>query len=364
MEGVRDARDGGFPFVDTDRFLSKVLSVRRFPGFLASFSALLLAPPALAQQDTGKPVLTVYTYESFLPDWGPGPKIEAAFEETCGCDLRWVGLGDGVAILNRLKLEGAETKADVALGMTAELVPEMKATGFFAPSGVDLAGLDVPGGWSDDVFVPYDYSYLAVVYDTQSVKAPPGSLEDLVNGDPEEKIVIEDPRNSTPGLGFLLWMKAVYGDEAAQKWKTLSDRILTVTPGWSEAYGLFTSGEAPMVLSYTTSPAYHMIEEKTDRYQAASFSEGHYLQVELAGRLKSSAHADLARSFLAFLASPRVQAILPTTNWAFPVAEPATPLPDAFGRLVKPSKPLVVDAQAVASNRKAWTEEWMKALGR
>ena len=56
-----------------------------------------------------------------------------------------------------------------------------------------------------------------------------------------------------------------------------------MAPGWSEAYALFTKGEAPMVLSYTTSPAYHVIAENTDRYKAASFAEGHYLQVEVGG---------------------------------------------------------------------------------
>ena len=44
-----------------------------------------------------------------------------------------------------------------------------------------------------------------------------------------------------------------------------------------------------MVLSYTTSPAYHMIAEKTDRYQAAAFAEGHYVQIEVAGMTASTA---------------------------------------------------------------------------
>jgi thiamine transport system substrate-binding protein len=337
------------------------MRMSRFPVLPLLAATLGFAAPAMAQE---KPVLTVYTYDSFAAEWGPGPKIEAAFEATCGCDLRFVGLADGVAILNRLKLEGAGTPADVALGMTAELVPEMKAAGFFAPSGVDLAPLKVPGGWDDDTFVPYDYSYLAFVYDTESVRSPPQSLDDLVNGDPDEKIAIEDPRNSTPGLGFLLWMKAVYGDRAAEKWKLLSRRILTVTPGWSEAYGLFTSGEVPMVLSYTTSPAYHAIEEKTERYRAAAFKEGHYLQVELAGRLKGAKHPELAASFLRFLVSPEAQSILPTTNWSYPAADPGAPLPPAFAGLVQPSRPLAVDAEAVQANRRAWTDEWLRAIGR
>lgn len=332
-------------------------------SLLALGAALALAGAARAE-DAAKPVLTVFTYDSFVAEWGPGPKIEAGFEATCGCDLQWVGLGDGVAILNRLKLEGPGTKADIALGLTAELVPEAKASGFFAASGTDLSALKVPGGFADDTFVPFDYSYLAFVYDTETVKAPPQSLDDLVNGDPEQKIVIEDPRSSTPGLGFLLWMKTVYGDAAAEKWAILSKRILTVTPGWSEAYGLFTSGETPIVLSYTTSPAYHIIEEKTERYQAASFAEGHYLQLELAGRIATSKQPELAADFLAYLVSPEVQAILPTTNWALPVTEPATPLPEAFARMVQPTKPLAIPAEEVAANRRAWTEEWRAALGR
>jgi len=325
--------------------------------------ALSMASAAFAQ-DVGKPVLTVYTYESFVPDWGPGPKVKAAFEAECGCELRFVGLEDGVAILNRLKLEGETTQADVALGLTAELVPEFKKTGLFAPSNVDLSPLAIPGGFSDDVFVPFDYSYLAFVYDTQTVKTPPTSLDELVNGDPDQKFAIEDPRTSTPGLGFLLWMKSVYGDQAEEKWRTLSRRILTVTPGWSEAYGLFTKGEVPIVLSYTTSPAYHQIEEGTERYKAASFSEGHYLQVELAGRLRTSKHPELAQRFLAFMLTPAFQNLIPTGNWALPATKPAEPLPAAFDTLVQPAKPLAIDAETVAAQREAWTSEWLRALGR
>ena len=110
--------------------------------------------------------------------------------------------------------------------------------------------------------------------------------------------MLQDPRSSTPGLGFLLWMKSVYGDKAADAWKKLEPRILTVTPGWSEAYALFTKGEAPMVLSYTTSPAYHVIAENSERYKAAPFAEGHYLQVEVAGLIENSPEKELAKKFL------------------------------------------------------------------
>ena len=36
---------------------------------------------------------------------------------------------------------------------------------------------------------------------------------------------------------------------------------------------MFLEGRADMVLSYSTSPAYHVIAESTDKYKAAAFDE-------------------------------------------------------------------------------------------
>ncbi|MBB4144789.1 thiamine ABC transporter substrate binding subunit [Rhizobium rhizoryzae] len=320
---------------------------------------LLLAPTSNAQEAKS---LTVYTYESFISKWGPGPKVKAAFEKTCGCTVNFVGVSDGVALLTRLKLEGQTSKADIALGLDTNLIEEAKQTGLFAPHGIDTTSAKVPGSFKDDVFVPYDYGHFAVVYDTQVLKTPPKSLKDLVEGDASQKIVIQDPRTSTPGLGLLLWVKSVYGDKAPEAWAKLKNRVLTVTPGWSEAYGLFTKGEAPMVLSYVTSPAYHMVEEKTDRYQAAKFEEGHYIQIEVAGMLKASQNQDLARKFLSFTLSPEFQGIIPTTNWMMPVAPTSSPLPEAFSKLPQPEKTFLMPSAEVAKNRQAWIREWQTAM--
>ena len=249
------------------------------------FAAALSATSATLVFASDKPVLTIYTYDSFTADWGPGPKVEEAFEATCECDLQWVALADGVALLNRLKLEGDSSKADMVLGLDTNLTVEAEKTGLFAPSGADTSAISVPGEFQSDIFVPYDYAHFAVIYDRQSGIEPPKSLAELVDGTGTGKIVIQDPRTSTPGLGLLLWMKAVYGDEAGAAWEKLRDRVLTVTPGWSEAYGLFTKGEAEMVLSYSTSPAYHLIAEETDRYAALNFPK--------ATRCRSRSRVDL-----------------------------------------------------------------------
>jgi thiamine transport system substrate-binding protein len=330
--------------------------------FAFSLAALMLSAMPLTATAQDKKTLTVYTYESFVAEWGPGPKVKQAFEKNCDCTLNFVAVADGVALLTRLKLEGASSDADVALGLDTNLIQEAKDTGLFAPHGIDTGAAKVPGGFKDDVFVPFDYGHFAVIYDSETIKTPPTSLKDLVEGDPSQKIVIQDPRTSTPGLGLLLWVKSVYGDKAPEAWAKLRNRILTVTPGWSEAYGLFTKGEAPMVLSYVTSPAYHMMEEKTERYKAAKFSEGHYIQIEVSGMLKATKNKALAEQFLAFTLSPQFQTIIPTTNWMMPAAATAEPLPEAFGKLIEPSKTFLMSPEEVAKNRQAWIREWLSAM--
>ena len=333
--------------------------MRNVISSLLGAAALVLALPATAAEK-----LTVYTYESFTAEWGPGPQVEKAFETECACDVEFVSVADGVALLNRVKLEGASTKADIVLGLDTNLTAEAKATGLFAPHGVSPDNLTVPNGWTDDTFLPFDYGYFAVVYDTEKLKTPPASLKELVEGDSEQKIVIQDPRTSTPGLGLLLWVKSVYGDKAPEAWAKLKDRILTVAPGWSESYGLFTKGEAPMVLSYTTSPAYHVIAEDTQRYQAAAFSEGHYLQVVVADITTTGAKNPLAAKFMAFMTTPAFQDAIPETNWMFPAAKTSKPLNPAFDKLVKPAKTLAFSADEIAANRKAWVDEWLSAMSK
>lgn len=329
--------------------------------FLAAAALMAgTALPAAAQDDT----LTVYTYESFTAEWGPGPQVKEAFETQCGCTLEFVSVADGVALLNRLRLEGGSTDADIVLGLDTNLVAEAKETGFFVPHGIDTSAVDVPGGFEDDVFVPYDYGYFAFVYDTEEIDTPPDSMQALLNGDEDVKIAIEDPRTSTPGLGLLLWIKKLYGDDAPEAYEKLAKRVLTVTPGWSEAYGLFTNGEVPMVLSYTTSPAYHMIAEDTDRYQAADFEEGHYMQIEVAAQTKQGAENPHAQEFLQFMIGPEFQGVIPETNWMLPAAKTEEPLDPVFDELVQPTEALLYTPEEVAENRDAWMDEWLAAMSK
>lgn len=321
-----------------------------------AFAAGLLGASAVAAET---PELTVYTYDSFVSDWGPGPKVEAAFEEVCGCDLKLVGVEDGAALLARVRLEGAHSDADVVLGLDTNLVTAARATGLFADHAV-TADYDLPVNWDDPVFVPYDWGHFAFVHgaDTDA----PATFEALAASD--LAIIIQDPRSSTPGLGLLLWVKTAYGERAGEIWQGLADNIVTVTKGWSESYGLFLEGEADMVLSYTTSPAYHLIAEGDASKAAALFDEGHYMQVEVAAKLAATEQPALADRFLDFMVSDTFQEIIPTTNWMYPAVMPESGLPDGFDTLARPGKSLLLAPAEAAAQRDAALDEWLSALSR
>jgi len=310
--------------------------------------------------------LTVYTYESFTSEWGPGPLIKKAFEAQCDdCEINFVALDSSAGILNRVQLEGESTKADVVLGLDTNLMSLASDTGLLAASGVDTKAIDLPIEWDSSTFVPYDYGYFAFVYDTEKLPEPPTSLQALIDAPDDLKIIIQDPRTSTPGLGLMLWMRHVYGDDAPAMWEKLSAKILTTTKGWSEAYfSLFLSGEAPAVLSYSTSPAYHMAIDKTDKYQAMAFEEGHYLQVEVAALLASSDNKKLGREFLQFLIGQEAQAALPLTNVMYPSIDIGDALPEEFNRLITPSETRLFSPEEVRDNRKSWMNEWLEATTR
>ncbi|MCA1336186.1 thiamine ABC transporter substrate binding subunit [Pseudooceanicola marinus] len=322
---------------------------------LALATGCLLATQAVAET----PVLNVYTYESFTSEWGPGPQIEAGFEAQCGCDVVFTGVGDGAALLSRVRLEGARSEADVVVGLDTALMARARETGLFAPTEAS-AGYDLPIAWEDPDFVPFDWGYFAFVGEAGAEH--PTSFEALADSD--LSIVIQDPRSSTPGLGLLMWVKAAYGDRASEIWDGLADNILTVTPGWSEAYGLFLDGEADLVLSYTTSPAYHIIAEGDDSKVALPFDEGHYMQVEIAGRLAASDQPELAEQFLQYLLGAEAQGVLPETNWMYPAVLPEGGLAEGFQQIVTPDKALLLEAGEAEALREEALAEWRAALAR
>ncbi len=67
-----------------------------------------------------------------LPTGAPARRSKKAFEAECGCELKFVALEDGVSLLNRLRMEGKNSKADVVLGLDNNLLEAAAQSKLFA----------------------------------------------------------------------------------------------------------------------------------------------------------------------------------------------------------------------------------------
>ena len=305
--------------------------------------------------------LTIYTYDSFVSEWGPGPIIEKIFEEKHNADVQFVAVDSAATLLNKVILEGDTTKADIVLGLDMNLFDLAEQSGLFSSYNIDDINnsLNLPLNWESTKFVPYNYGYFSFVYNEANLESPPRSMDELINST-NARIVIQDPRTSTPGLGLLTWMKALYGDKAGDEWKKLNKKIISVTKGWTDAYyNFFMAGEADMVLSYTTSPAAHIMFEERYDILATTFEEGNYITIEFAGILNNSKNKDLANRFLNFMLSEEFQSVIPSTNIMYPVTN-IKDLPEAFDKLEVP-KFIQMDPKEINKNKEKWIDEWLNA---
>ncbi len=305
--------------------------------------------------------LTIYTYDSFVSDWGPGPIIKKKFEDKFKIHLEFVTVDSAATLLTKVILEGSSTKADIVLGLDMNLLDEANKSNLFFKHSLEhlINIIDLPIEWESENFTPYNYGYFAFVYNNKKFINPPNSMEELINNT-DARIVIQDPRTSTPGLGLLTWIKAIYGNKAGDAWEKLNKKIISVTKGWTDAYyNIFLAGEADMVLSYTTSPAAHIMFENNYDYSAINFSEGNYITIEFAGILKSSKNKLLAKKFLRFMLTEDFQSIIPLTNIMYPVIK-INDLPEAYKSLEIP-KVLQIDPTIINTNKEDWIEEWLNA---
>jgi thiamine transport system substrate-binding protein len=302
--------------------------------------------------------LTVYVYDSL--DWIKKGTIQK-FEKMYGVDVNVVVLGDGGNVLARLKMEKKNPKADVVIGLDQSLSVLAINEDLIMP----YKPLNISKIKSDDLIydktyhlIPYDYGAIAIVYDPEKLDVVPKSFEDLTKMN--KKLIIQDPRTSSTGQAFLLWTIAVYKDQWKDFWKRLKPAILTVTPGWSEAFAKFESGEAPMMVSYATDGAYSYYYYNSTKYKAFIPEEGAYVQIEGAGIVKGSKNIELAKRFIEFILFDEFQKEIPLNQWMFPVID--TELPEAFKYAIIPNKILTVSPEDIDKNMEKWLEEWEEIM--
>lgn len=318
-----------------------------------------------AETSTTPEKLVVYSYDTFASEWGAGPAIIAEFEEKYGVDVELHAPGDGVTIMSQLILEKENPKADVIVGLDNNLLAKALEEKILEPyKSPELKKIDENLVFDSSYsLLPFDFGYFAICYDSEKLNDLPASLEDLTKEQYKDSLVLMDPRTSTPGLGFLLWTIAVYGDDYLAYWDRLKPSILTITEGWSSGYGLFLKEEAPLVLSYSTSPAYHVEYEETTRYRAIDFEEGNYRHIEGMGIVKGTKNRELAEKFIDHMLADSSQKTLAMANIMFP-AVGETELPASFDYAFHAKTPLLLDSETIAEKYDDWVQTWVESYGK
>ncbi len=306
--------------------------------------------------------LVIYSYTSFQSPSGPGQELVSQFQKFCNCRVQLVNAGDAGLIIQRLKLQ-KETRVDLVIGLDQlSAVDAINVTGW---KTLDLSGVQWRPEASEFLtaeFVPYDWAPMTFVYQKDIID-PAQTLDDLLLPRFRKKLSLQDPRMSTPGLQFLLWVLDVKGEKEGYKFLSqLSSSIYRVSPSWTSSYGLFQNKKAKAVFSYMTSPVYHWLYDKNSNVQPMIFKEGHPVQVELMGIPDGCKSCDLAEQFVRFMLTPDSQKILMTKNYMLPAivgVSEGTP----FENLPKFKVRSMTRSSKLIKNKKKIIQQWFKSIG-
>lgn len=258
--------------------------------------------------------LNIYTYSSFTSSWGAGPVLSKLFAEKHNCELKFEDAGDSRTILQRVKQEKKarqKTSADVILGLDQYSIDEAKDT----IRWIDLESFRPKFKYfkEEKFFIPFDWAPLVFIT----------NLEDNINSVDEifkHKYSLMEPRSSSPGFQFLVWVLDVMSLEVLAKFK---DNAHTISPSWSTAYGLFTEKEIDIIFTYLTSLAYHM-ENNEPGYKLVEIDMPYPYQVEFLGIPNDSTKQDLGKLFVEFILSYEAQLAVMKHNYMLPIDESIT----------------------------------------
>jgi thiamine transport system substrate-binding protein len=294
--------------------------------FVGLFAALFIRQSQDPDRDS-RPTLRVYAASSFIKQWGPGPWLKEKFEGTCECKVEYHDAADSISLLERVKSEPKNKSADLVLGFDQYDLE-------LAQAGLDWRNIKVdPQQFEDAVkpllsrtsFIPYDWGVLSFLARKNEIRTLPTNLEDLLSPDYISSISLEDPRTSTPGLQFILWLIQVKGEERAfQYLQKFNPQVKAWGANWSLAYGLFQKNQVKLTFSYVTSPIANLKENPQSDVVALPFTDGHPVQYEFLGIPSTCQNCDLAEKFVSLILSRDGQRVIMDKNYMFPALKSVT----------------------------------------
>ncbi|WP_276260811.1 thiamine ABC transporter substrate-binding protein [Haloglomus litoreum] len=315
----------------------------------------------------GTDTLVVGTYSSLIdsPSSSPGAWLKSAFEDEFDVDLVWQTPSNELNHYIQRQQAGVDIEADLYLGLNPDdlvRVDRELDEELFAAAGDVEGRSDIKPGLEFDPqerAVPYDTGYISLVFDGTEMTAPEtfeGLLAEEMRGD----LIAQNPGSSATGRAFLLHTIKQFGaDGYLDYWADLQDNEVQVLGSWSDAYGAWSNGEAPMVVSYSTDQVF-ADQEGADlaEHQIRFLNDQGYANPEGMAVFADADQPDAARQFMSFCLRPEIQGEIAVRNVQFPATESAE-LPEDYAELARePPEPVTFTYEELQGNVSGWIDDW------
>ncbi|MBE8221486.1 MAG: thiamine ABC transporter substrate-binding protein [Bdellovibrionales bacterium] len=309
-----------------------------------------------------KKILYVYTYNSFINQWGVGTYIKTEFEKQCNCKLRWVRAGDSRMLLRRMQLLNND-RVDLVIGL--DQFSMIEASSLFKWKKVQVKAnwvLPIKKSIKNNpmigtYFFPYDWSPMGFIY-KKGLKNIPQSFSDLLNPELKNKIALQNPLTSSPGMQLLIAINLTL--KKPKSFLTqLRKSTKHISNSWSKSYTLFKAQHKSIVFSYLSSVAYHIIEENNFNYKMAIFKTPHPYQIEMMAIPNRCKNCKLSKQLLKFLLTNKIQKKIMFKNFMFPVIKGVSDN-SVFSKLIKPKLlDYSVSKKFIKTSLKLWKQNFL-----
>ena len=323
--------------------------------------------------------LVVATYSSFIDavSTSPGGWIKQQFESEFDADLVWQTPPNELDQYIQRANADVEIDADVYVGLNVDglirLDENLEGSALFAESPSLDGQSNVKEGLSFDPqgrAVPYDTGYISLVWNATADGGgfvAPETFDGLLESEFEGDLLAQNPSSSATGRAFLLHsIKAKGQDGYLDYWSDLQENGVRVLDGWDPAYGAYSEGEAPMVVSYSTDQVFaNRAGEPMEEHQIRFLNDQGYANPEGMAQFAGTDSPTLAASFMEFMLRPEVQAQIAVRNVAFPAVTNAE-----FGEenaeyeqyAQVPPEAVSFTYDELKGNVQGWIEEWSRQI--
>lgn len=326
------------------------------------------------------PTLIVGTYPSFIdaPSTSPGAWVKERFEAEHDAELEWFAPDGGMDYFLQRRNQGVTVDTDLYAGLTPENMVRVdenleRGDSLFEP--VDTNALDNYDNVVESYLfdpqeraIPMGASYISLVYnqnllDERGVDGPE-TFEELTTEAYSDGLLIPNPQNSETGLEFLFWTIHEYDEDGyLEYWERLLDNGARILESWGAAYGAYSEGEAPAVVSYSTDQVFADMSGADMAEHQIGFLNGEgYAYLEAMARFSDTDRPKLAETFMSFVLDPEIQAEIAQRNVALPAVDNAE-LPQKFDELTpEPETAVSFSYDELSGNVDTWLEEWSRQV--